>query len=841
MMKRFFLALGLLLLCVPMLQAGPVTRSKAEQTAKNFFAKRQHSTTSAAPSIRMNFVYRAAERGEALFFVFNRGEKDGFVLVSADDRFPEVIGYAFKGHFDAKHMPDNLRGWLKGYEQEMLAVIEGKAEPIDPAREAEPTRDLPSSIAPILETGEHESDPILWDQGYPFNTLHPLLPSGQNAYTGCVATAMGQIMRHYKWPEKASGGYNYYDDMTGTHTHYSGTFGETYDWSKMPGNIGVDISSEEVKALSKFMLDVSFSVNMQFAEFGSGTFSIFVERALRETFHYKKSLRYIHRSLLPAKEWKDMIRKELVANRPVYYAGADGSMGHAFVCDGYEPDGTFHFNWGWGGMSNGNFYLNLLNPGSLGTGAGNGGYSTDQEVVIGIEPASNEDPGIAPDPTITLYDLQHNMSEEALELRVKIKNASTYAGDVELAYRLTLPDGTETINSAVTVPIIWEDIIGESTGNITIPRGRFAEGKNIVSILYRTDGMAEWKELKHILMGLVNRIEVTMPAGEVAYSAADARVAIKESSLSHNLKAYSDCKLTATLYNPGTEEFRSRATFALRNEEGRLYLLGKRLIELAPGDEAGEKITIKVKALKARAGQYKLICTGDMESFPEDASWIELASVQVVQTASAHQSLLVASNPQVDLLTVYRKNPQSLPAFSIVNEGGVSFSGKLEIALVNPYREEFFSAKKVSATIHTGESKVVEPELTGSSPFYTNPDRYPDGIYYVVVRELEFGETIDLLGDNYYRIRLVTGQSNSDIVGQNAPAIELYPNPARDYVQVSVPSSYVGGTLRLLDIQGRMHLSTKIDSEDMRLDIGHLPSGRYIIVAEDLVGKLHIR
>ncbi|SJL19142.1 Spi family protease inhibitor [Porphyromonas gingivalis] len=112
-MKRIFYTLGLLLLCLPMLQAGPVTRSKAEQTAKNFFAKRQPTLSSSTASLRMDFVYKAAEREEALFFVFNRGEKDGFLLVAADDRFPEVIGYAFKGHFDAARIPNNLRGWLK--------------------------------------------------------------------------------------------------------------------------------------------------------------------------------------------------------------------------------------------------------------------------------------------------------------------------------------------------------------------------------------------------------------------------------------------------------------------------------------------------------------------------------------------------------------------------------------------------------------------------------------------------------------------------------------------------------------------------------------------------------
>lgn len=840
-MKRFFLALGLLLCSIIVLGAAPVTQTQAERAAQNFFAKRQPHSSLSASTCRMDFVYRTADSGQALFYVFNRGANEGFVLISADDRFPVVIGYAFEGRFDATRMPDNLKGWLRGYEREMTAVMEGRATAINATEEAVPTRNLPTSVAPILETGVNAADPIIWDQGYPFNTLHPILESGQQAYTGCVATAMAQIMRHYKWPASATGGYDYYDNLLGgPNTHYSGTFGTTYDWVNMPGTVSSDVTNAQVTALSTFMRDVTFSVNMQFADFGSGTFSIYVGRALRDNFHYKHSLRYLDRALVPTPEWKALIRQELAEQRPVYYSGSDGEMGHAFVCDGYEADGTFHFNWGWGGLSNGNFYLNLLNPGSLGTGAGNGGYSTNQEIVVGIEPAYNGETGTMPDPTIALLNLHHTTTDEAFDFEVTIRNFSNYVGDVNLAYRLTKPDGTQSIVPAASVGIVWEDLVGESTATVSVPRNQLAEGKNVIAILYRTEGMAEWQELHHLMMWWVNHIEISMPNGEVTYTKADARIALKEGSLSYNLKAFSDGTLKATLYNPGTEEYRSRVTYALRNAEGRLYYLGRRLMELAPGDPVGENIVLKVENLKARAGQYTLVCTGDMNTMLEDASWVELATVEVQPHSSSYSPILVAANEQLSLLTVHRTAPEALPAFSVTNEGN-GFNGSLAIFITSASTGKSFIAKELSISISKGETRTIAPDLTASAALYTDTNLYPDGVYYVHIAEKEPWEVTDLFGDYYYRMRLVTDMSDHTVDGAGSTTLKLFPNPADTFVQVSIPSLYVGETLRIFDIQGRMHLHTIVSNETLRLDLTQFAKGSYLITVGDLTGKLYIR
>ncbi|MDE6638078.1 MAG: C10 family peptidase, partial [Muribaculaceae bacterium] len=76
---------------------------------------------------------------------------------------------------------------------------------------------------------------------------------------------------------------------------------------------------------------------------------------------------------------------------PVLYSGAGTAGGHQFVCDGYSSDGFFHFNWGWGGLSNGYFLLTALNPDNLGVGGGAGGFNTSQIATLGVRPGKNDD------------------------------------------------------------------------------------------------------------------------------------------------------------------------------------------------------------------------------------------------------------------------------------------------------------------------------------------------------------------------------------------------------------------------------------------------------------------
>ena len=108
-------------------------------------------------------------------------------------------------------------------------------------------------------------------------------------------------------------------------------------------------------------------------------------RALFENFNYDVGVQIYTRDYYSVTSWKALLKKEIDAGRPVIYAGSSSSAGHAFVCDGYDDSGKFHFNWGWSGTSNGYYETSALNPGVQGIGSSNGGYNMDQQIITGIQ------------------------------------------------------------------------------------------------------------------------------------------------------------------------------------------------------------------------------------------------------------------------------------------------------------------------------------------------------------------------------------------------------------------------------------------------------------------------
>ncbi|MDD3687401.1 MAG: C10 family peptidase, partial [Bacteroidales bacterium] len=193
-------------------------------------------------------------------------------------------------------------------------------------------------------------------------------PCGR-VYTGCVATAMAQVIRYLEWPVNGVGSRCY--------THYN--YGElcadysaaTYDYSIMPNGSG----NAEVAEL---MYHCGVSVSMGYSPTGSGAYSSSVPTALRNYFDYKNVV-ILSKSSYTDDAWHNILRNEIDNSRPIYYSG-HGSGGHAFVFDGYQGTDYFHVNWGWGGSYNGYFYTNDLTPGSS-------NFTNSQNAVIGAIPS----------------------------------------------------------------------------------------------------------------------------------------------------------------------------------------------------------------------------------------------------------------------------------------------------------------------------------------------------------------------------------------------------------------------------------------------------------------------
>lgn len=327
-------------------------------------------------------------------YIFNA--EPGFVVMAADDCVKPILGYSLTGKFVAEGMPENVSSWLQGYSDEIQYAIDHKMKA--EVETAKQWNDLMNGntkagrattvVPPLVQTQ--------WNQngGYfegtfvaLFNNLCPQLSSGGSggrAVTGCVATAMAQIMKYWDYPAHGIGSHSYsWNNQT-----LSANFGNTiYDWANMTNTYDNNSSETEKLAVAQLMYHCGVSVNMKYGpESGAVTFD--VTSALRNYFNYNPELTYKELSDYSENDWIAMLKAELDANRPLQYRGRSSEGGHSFVCDGYDSDDNFHFNWGWGGSNDG--YFSLTNP---------GGYTTGQAAIFGIKPVNCS----AADPTGLYY------------------------------------------------------------------------------------------------------------------------------------------------------------------------------------------------------------------------------------------------------------------------------------------------------------------------------------------------------------------------------------------------------------------------------------------------------
>ena len=327
-------------------------------------------------------------------FLFTGADGKGFVLMAADDRVRPVLAYSPDGTFDPATMPEHVAAWIDGYRQEIASVKEVTTIPSPRvAKEWERwSKGIPQSRTTWV-------DPLMtsrWYQAYPYSKHCPYDPDSLDyCPTGCVATAMAQIMRYWHWPEVGYGS-NSYESNYGI---LSADFGNTYyDWNHMPDTLSNACTEEEIDAVATLMYHAGVSVDMNYGPNGSGSYSVSAgrldyacaENALKTYFRYNPMLYGLHKGSYSDAEWDAMVRDELDASRPVYYTAVDPyNGGHAFVLDGYDSIGMFHVNWGWAGYYDAWYLIDSLAPGA-GSMGGNPicCFNTKACALFGLYPAS---------------------------------------------------------------------------------------------------------------------------------------------------------------------------------------------------------------------------------------------------------------------------------------------------------------------------------------------------------------------------------------------------------------------------------------------------------------------
>lgn len=324
-------------------------------------------------SYRLAHIESAAS--EPRLYVFNNGD-EGFVIASADDVLPPLLGYSDNGAFNLSDASPELKWWLSQYADEAAWYLQNSdgVQSSSVGKGGVPSRAPRADISELLTSK--------WNQDSPFNLDCPEV-GGIKCVTGCVATAMAQVIRYHGYPAQGSGHHSYSWNGRTLDFNYGAT---TFDYADMLDWYDETATPIQQQAVASLMYACGVGVNMSYSADESGAGDMYIPYALKTFFNYDASTRLLKRNCFSTEEWEDLVYGELEANRPVIYGGQASSGGHQFVCDGYE-NGYFHINWGWAGMGDGYFLLSALDPGLQGIGGFAGGYNSDQTMVCSAAPA----------------------------------------------------------------------------------------------------------------------------------------------------------------------------------------------------------------------------------------------------------------------------------------------------------------------------------------------------------------------------------------------------------------------------------------------------------------------
>ncbi|MCR4659370.1 MAG: C10 family peptidase [Bacteroidales bacterium] len=372
-------------LCAGTVSAKPVDETTARRVAENCL----RAYGMANPAALVNIT---AQTPFTEFYIF-AAPQGGFAIVSADNCVRPILGYSVGNRFETKHMPDHIVSWLNDYEAEIrhyrnLGVESTEWGMVLSERQMDPP------ATPMVDTMLTK-----WNQG---NYYNGMCPNDTNhwtghPYTGCVATSMAQVMKFWNQPTTGylSHGYNHDNGDTSYGWQYANFGATTYQWNNMPAKLSASTSDIQNNAVAQLMYHVGVSVNMNYGITGSGAktanrgnISIACqENALVGYFKYSPALHSIYRDDFSYDEWTSMLRADIAAGHPILYAGNDVGAGHSFVLDGYNDDGYFHLNWGWGGYCDGYYPIGGLNPAPGGAGGNStSSYNRNNDAIIGIEP-----------------------------------------------------------------------------------------------------------------------------------------------------------------------------------------------------------------------------------------------------------------------------------------------------------------------------------------------------------------------------------------------------------------------------------------------------------------------
>ncbi|MCD7973177.1 MAG: thiol protease/hemagglutinin PrtT [Candidatus Azobacteroides sp.] len=361
----------------------PVDVEKAKTVATNFLTSKSLLRNAEQKELTLAFMATnktllKSTNSTVSYYIFNVERDNGYVIVSGDDAAKPILGYSNTGKYDENNVPPAFNYWMGCLQEEIEEAINNQKSSSN--ENVQEWNNYYTGNIPILKS-THAVQPLIltqWNQNDPYNRLCP-----NNYLTGCIATTMSQIMNYYKYPDKGTGIIPSYITATEKIPIAAIDFSQEndYDWSNMTNTYSETSREIEIQAVATLMRHTAASVTTDFLSDASAATMSSPARSWIKYFDYDASLTAKQRIFYSDTEWEEMLKHEIANHRPVFYSGLRPTVavGHAFICDGYDDAGLFHFNWGWGGTLDGYFLTTALNL--------NGdSYNRGQMIIINIFP-----------------------------------------------------------------------------------------------------------------------------------------------------------------------------------------------------------------------------------------------------------------------------------------------------------------------------------------------------------------------------------------------------------------------------------------------------------------------
>ncbi|MDE6117873.1 MAG: thiol protease/hemagglutinin PrtT [Duncaniella sp.] len=768
-----------------------------------------------AAALKKTPLLTLSESGAPMVYLFENVSDEGFMVLSADDIAAPVLGYSEEGKLDPDNLPVNLSWWLEQYKGEIAAAV---AAGIDTPYEEVRSRADRSPIAPLMSTR--------WNQDAPYNLQCPLI-SGKRAVTGCVATAMAQVLKYHNWPEKGVGKHQY---NLGTQTISFDYASTTFDWNNMLDTYTSSATTTQNNAVATLMLACGVAVDMKYTASESGAISCKVTPALISYFNYDKGVHSVCRSAYTSSVWEEMIYGELANNGPVFYAGQSSEGGHAFVCDGYSSNGYFHFNWGWGGMSDGYFRLNALDPSSQGIGGSSSGFNFDQMAIIGVKKPVADSEYAAP--YFVYYEkLDAQMVGEMLRLVGTVFNYSSkaYSG------RFVVDFVNDATKATTSVAMTNETIVAVGSGYSSMGASvaSLADGSYKGTLMYETGGKKYPVYLVASQLGYITLVKkgtdytVNVPAA--------GQISVKDLEFTTPVYSGEQFKFVGTATNTGNVEITTPVVpLLLKSEDINDWC--------ALGSQFNIEVPANGSAPVEYLGSFDYVRSGFTLTAGSYYFCIAEVMSQIVGSSVTDKYVAVSSIIPVEVKS------NLLPASVRINSWGLGGS----LNAIDPYDIQVNINVSGVTGYYTGQiGFYVFPNVSGNVSAVAYADSEPLFISAGETKDVtihcnlaDYGASTEI-GARYFcslydyvsggwfsvnpsQIVFTIGASGiEDITTDVEKSVSVTPNPAVDYATITAPEDITG--IQLVSMAGAtVTPSVDVNGAEATVEVASLPAGIYV-------------